>query len=241
MRPFYFEYAHLYDLISGKESVDRMLGLRNLLGGYDLSCKILDAGCGTGNYTQFLNDLGFDCLGLDLSDKLLDVAKNKFPEILFKHGNLLDLNFVEDFDIVLCRGVLNDVDYLDFILILKNFYRALKQNGVLLLDVREWNNSLVKYTQTPVFSKEFIYQHSACKFTSLTTVNNLDNSLDIKEEHLIAGKSTKYNFKMYPKCLDDLKISVGKIGFSVENILSAYDYQTQFTNQDKMLLVLKKH
>jgi SAM-dependent methyltransferase len=53
MRPFYFEYAHLYDLISGKESVDRMLGLRNLLGGYDLSCKILDAGCGTGNYTQF--------------------------------------------------------------------------------------------------------------------------------------------------------------------------------------------
>jgi hypothetical protein len=92
---------------------------------------------------------------------------------------------------ILCRGVLNDVDYLDFILILKNFYRALKQNGVLLLDVREWNNSLVKYTQTPVFSKEFIYQHSACKFTSLTIVNKLDNSLDIKEKHLIGRKSTK--------------------------------------------------
>lgn len=46
---------------------------------------------------------------------------------------------------------------------------------------------------------------------------------------------------MYPKCLENLKISVGKIGFSVEKILSVYDYQTQFTHQDKMLLVLKKH
>jgi 2-polyprenyl-3-methyl-5-hydroxy-6-metoxy-1,4-benzoquinol methylase len=92
MRPFYFEYAHLYDLISGKESFDRMQGLRKILVRFNFPFKILDAGCGTGNYTKFLNDLGFNCLGIDLSDKLLEVAKSKFPTILFMQGNLLDLN-----------------------------------------------------------------------------------------------------------------------------------------------------
>jgi hypothetical protein len=46
---------------------------------------------------------------------------------------------------------------------------------------------------------------------------------------------------MYPKSLEELKITVVKIGFTIENILNVYDYQTQFTHQDKMLLVLKKH
>ncbi len=132
------------------------------------------------------------------------------------------------------------MDNPDFILILKNFYRALKHNGLLLLDVREWNNSVVKYTHNPVFTKEFTWQNLQCVFTSLTSINLLDYSLDIEEEHQIEFKSTKFNFKMYPKCLDELKITVCKLGFSIENILSAYDYQTQFTQQDKMLLVLKK-
>lgn len=134
----------------------------------------------------------------------------------------------------------NDVDSSDFILILKNLYRALKHNGLLLLDVREWNNSVVKYTHNNVFTKEFTLQNLPCVFTSLTSINLLDTSLDIVEEHQILSKSTKFNFKMYNKYLDELKKTVFNLGFSIENILSAYDYKTKFTYQDKMLLVLKK-
>ena len=57
---------------------------------------VWDFGCGPGQTTKYLKDLGLDISGLDLSEKILEQAMSLYPEITFRQGNLLDLDFKDD-------------------------------------------------------------------------------------------------------------------------------------------------
>ena len=46
----------------------------------------LDIGCGTGNYTIALNELGVNLTGVDPSDKMLEEARSKSNNINWLHG-----------------------------------------------------------------------------------------------------------------------------------------------------------
>ena len=54
---------------------------------------VWDFGCGPGHTAQFLKDLGIDISGLDLSQKNLEQARAFHPEIQFRRGNILSLDF----------------------------------------------------------------------------------------------------------------------------------------------------
>jgi len=54
---------------------------------------VWDFGCGPGNTTKYLKDLGIEISGLDLSEKILKQARTINPEIHFQKGNILDLEF----------------------------------------------------------------------------------------------------------------------------------------------------
>ncbi|MBE9101601.1 class I SAM-dependent DNA methyltransferase [Vacuolonema iberomarrocanum] len=54
---------------------------------------VWDFGCGPGQTTKYLNDLGLEISGLDLSEKSLNQARTIHPRILFQKGNMLELEF----------------------------------------------------------------------------------------------------------------------------------------------------
>jgi ubiquinone/menaquinone biosynthesis C-methylase UbiE len=54
---------------------------------------IWDFGCGPGQTTQYLRKLGIEISGLDLSEKLIEQARIIHPGIIFRKGNILDLEF----------------------------------------------------------------------------------------------------------------------------------------------------
>ncbi len=54
---------------------------------------VWDLGCGPGQTTKFLNDLGLEISGLDLSEKILDQARTIHPGIDFRKGSILELEF----------------------------------------------------------------------------------------------------------------------------------------------------
>lgn len=57
---------------------------------------IWDFGCGPGQTTQYLKNLGIEISGLDLSEKLIEQANMIHPGITFWKGNILDLEFKDD-------------------------------------------------------------------------------------------------------------------------------------------------
>jgi ubiquinone/menaquinone biosynthesis C-methylase UbiE len=57
---------------------------------------VWDFGCGPGQTTKYLKDLGIEISGLDLSERMLEQARTIHPEINFRKGNILALEFEND-------------------------------------------------------------------------------------------------------------------------------------------------
>ena len=61
----------------------------------DRDRKTLDAGVGTARFAKPLQDRGFDVTGIDISQRMLDKAREKGTQNLFK-ANMCDLPFADD-------------------------------------------------------------------------------------------------------------------------------------------------
>lgn len=57
---------------------------------------ILDLACGAGRTTLRLKELGYNVKGVDLSDKLIEVARKRFPDINFETGSYTDIKESEN-------------------------------------------------------------------------------------------------------------------------------------------------
>lgn len=100
----------------------------------ELPVKILDVGCGTGIMLQELRSYG-KIWGLDNNDKALQYCRQKKAgDFLLKADLEQELPFKESFfDAIMCLDVLEHVQNEE--LILSEFFRILKKDGVLILMV----------------------------------------------------------------------------------------------------------
>lgn len=63
---------------------------------------LLDVGCATGGHLAHLQDR-FDCTGIDLSPRLLNIASAKLrPEVSLKQADMTALDLGRRFDVVIC-------------------------------------------------------------------------------------------------------------------------------------------
>lgn len=100
---------------------------------------ICDAGCGSNALiSRYLFNKGLNIFGIDISEKCIEFAKNKFPEIKFYIMNMFNL-LLED------QSLDGIVSYYSIIhtpkneinSIFKEFNRVLKKNGKLLAAVKK--------------------------------------------------------------------------------------------------------
>lgn len=66
----------------------------------------IDVGCGTGKFTKYLYDYGIKSVGVDISEKAIEIALEKYPECAFIREDVTGpLPFEENkFDGILCSG-----------------------------------------------------------------------------------------------------------------------------------------
>ena len=106
---------------------------------YNKAAKILDVGCGTGRHSLELAKRGYNIVGIDLSESMLQQAKQKAAEqnlqITFEKQDARKLTYLNQFDLVimLCEGgfSLMESDLMNF-QILQNAANALKPKGKLI-------------------------------------------------------------------------------------------------------------
>ena len=71
--------------------------------------KILDYGCGKGDFLQFLKDRGIPVRysGYDINEKLVSFARQKYPGVDFRVADIDRDEIDEDFDYIFLCGVFN--------------------------------------------------------------------------------------------------------------------------------------
>ncbi len=100
----------------------------------DKGSSILDLGCGNGALTKALQDKGYLVTGMDASKELLDIAKEKYPDIDFMQGDAADFTLPKLADVVFSNAVFHWIGKDKQQNMLKCVYNVLNKNGQFVFD-----------------------------------------------------------------------------------------------------------
>lgn len=131
----YDELAEHWETIATGPGRSHILvpAVRSLLPDLD-GRRILDAGCGDGLYAAWLADRGGDVVGIDLSEEMVSVARDRYGDAAeFQQADLTEDIPAEDdaFDLVVCQHVFSHLPAVEGAL--SEFARVLRPGGELVL------------------------------------------------------------------------------------------------------------
>jgi SAM-dependent methyltransferase len=250
-RPFYAEYAWAYDLLIERPVarhgafIAEHFRQRGSLPG----AKILDAGCGTGRYSLELARRGYAVTGLDASPFLIEEAERQARHtalpVAFTTGDMLAWRPPEPCDGILCRGVLNDlVDESSREGVFYAFSHALRPDGVLIFDVREWDATSRRKVREPVSEKAVDTPRGRLTFRSVTQLDHLHRHLLVAEQHTLAhggGESVStHDFVMRCWTPEELQHHLAQAGFRNTVSFGDYDWTVPAGSTDRLIGVASR-
>ncbi len=140
-------YHKLYDYRNDKEAE---LFMKNLISFLNLpkKSKILDLPCGRGRHAIYLNNLGYQVTGADLSINNINFAKKFENNTLHFHTQDMRSSLSEKYDAIF--NLFTSFGYFDTedenVKVLQNFKSGIKENGIVVLDfinIRKAKTNLV--------------------------------------------------------------------------------------------------
>ena len=162
----------------------------------DLQNKIIvDAGCGSGLLSQYLEEKGSEVIAFDYSHGLINIAKTRLNTSNIRVANLEDkLEFIEknSVDIIVSSLVLHYIE--DWNPVFQEFYRILKKDGCFIYSIHH------PHQDWYWFSLQNYFQKVLCEDTW-----NID------------GK--KFTVQVYHRTLMEVFEVIHESGFYVEKLL----------------------
>jgi len=143
---FQKKYAEYYDILYKDKDYNQEVDFLEEVFRRYLKRKprtILDLACGTGGHALILAERGYKVSGLDISNGMLERAKEKAKErkleISFYKAPMQKFSLNQKFDVIISMfSAINYLrEYKDLKSFFRNVYKHLKSNGLLIFDV--WN------------------------------------------------------------------------------------------------------
>ncbi len=144
--------------------------------------KILDVGCGTGNFTIKLAERGCKVVGIDISQDMLAIAREKIKgkdlDIEFVLGDVYDLKFDDnEFDGVFSMAAFEFIKEAQKAH--KEMMRVLKVGGQLLIGTIHRDSSWGELYMSRAFQEDSVFKHADFK-----TMKELQ---DLNKENLVTS------------------------------------------------------
>ena len=213
---------------------------------YNKELKIIDVGCGTGRHSIELSKRGYSITGIDLSESLLQKAREKALQnglqINFLRHDARNLPFENQFDvaIMMCEGgfPLMETDEMNFE-ILKNVSKSLKNKSKFIFTTL--NGLFPLFHSINDFHTEGIIEGNATydsKNFDLMTFRDRNITKFVDDNG--AEKELECNERYYVP--SEIKWSLQTLGFTKIEIfgakLGAFSREDKLTTEDFEMLVI---
>lgn len=191
---------------------------------------VLDLGCGTGTLCRLLAAQGYDMIGVDISDEMLEIAMEKHAKnpdgILYLHQDMREFELYGTVRAVvsICDSMNYLMEYEDLVQVLKLVNNYLDPKGVFVFDL----NTVYKYReelgeQTIAENRDegsFIWENF---YDEEEMLNEYDLTLFIREED---GRYRKYEETHYQRAysLETVRQAIDEAGME---FMAAYDAFTK--------------
>jgi SAM-dependent methyltransferase len=243
------DYSKYYDLLyKEKNYYDEVQYINEII---KLNCpnskSLLDIGCGTGKHANLLQQLGYNIDGIDLSETMLEIAKNKFGEnINFYNADIrkFDLNKKYDTIISLFHVLSYQVKNHDLDSAFESVYKHLNDGGYFIFDcwygpgvmndppsirVRNMKDDEVEIIR--ISEPDINYNNSTVDVNFKIIINDLktDKVKILHEKHPM-----RYLFK------NEIEFLANKYNFKIVSFYSWMSFDVPNKNDWQVVFVLKK-
>lgn len=172
--------------------------------------KILDLGCGSGSFSYALVERGAHVIGVDLSEKWIEICKKEYPHeknitFICADGTNLTQFANDSFDFVVMNMVLINIPTLDKVnKIFQEVSRVLKKSGQLVFTDLHPLALMIEDTlcESITYLHGFSYFKDGSKFTS---------KVKLADYSVIEFKDIHWTIETYTRCLYDAKMCISRI------------------------------
>lgn len=234
----YTSFAKVYDLFMDNIPYGEWCKyVLELLSQYGITDGIvLDLGCGTGTFTELLADAGYDMIGIDNSEEMLNIAMEKRIQSGFDILYLLqDMREFELYGTVaaivsICDSINYILNYEELVKVFSLVNNYLDPNGIFIFDL----NTKYKYEEllgdtTIAENREtssFIWDNY---YYEEEKINEYELTLFIRREDALYEKYVETHYqKIYS--LDEIQSALDEAGLK---LITAYDAFTNNPTHEK--------
>lgn len=234
----WFDTSFYHILYENRDHKEARLFMANLVAFLKLkkNDRILDLACGKGRHSLFLNSLGFDVVGADLSQNSIDYANEFSNETLrFVQRDMRDpLNLKYDaiFNLFTSFGYFeNDEEDLKVLTNIKNALHS--ENSIAVIDFLN-----VKKAIHDLIPRETVIRNDI----RFEITRSFENGFILKKIHIeTAGSSHDYFERI--KYLDVAKIQLylEQVGLQLKHTFGDYDLHAfDESSSNRLILILSK-
>lgn len=156
---FFDKLASVWDEtnIRNEEVIEEIL----FKGGIKKGVKILDVACGTGVLFPDYQKLGADITGIDISENMVNIAREKFPDAQVICGDATEFSFDDKFDAVMIYNAFPHFDEAEKLIenlsqVLKSSGRLSVAHGISEKELAECHSGSAKNVSVPLVKKEVL-------------------------------------------------------------------------------------
>jgi glycine/sarcosine N-methyltransferase len=206
------------------------------------AARILDVGCATGDIAIELAKSGYDVIGIDLNNRMIDIAKGNIKnlrhKIEFHIMNMLNMDKLGIFDLVLCFG--NTLPHLRSEAEVDNFFitanRGIRDNGAFIFQILNYDKILSegKIEFRIIENDSFIFRRN------YTFPESGLISFNIEFEDKTTGSVYSNSTDLLPLRQAQLLTLLEKADFKTINIYSDYDMTKSNLQEYASIYIAKK-
>lgn len=242
----YGSFAYVYDIFMDNVPYDEWGEyLVSLLKKYGVEDGlVLDMGCGTGAMTRYLDAHGYDMTGIDVSEEMLTIAKEKSsPDILYL---LQDMREFELYGTM--RAAVSICDSMNYILEEDDLLRVfslvnnyLDPGGIFIFDL----NTVYKY-QEILGEQNIAEDREECSFIwdnfydEEEMINEYDLTVFVQEEGDLFRRYCETHYQR-AYSLETVRALIEKAGMEVLAIYDAFTYNKPKPDSERVYFVAREH